>query len=132
VTDMEDKCRVCGQTRRWHMEHQPHHVFSLTSAMPTTPEIEAKKQELEHPQKPRLQGDIVLRMALLKAGLLGEQDLEEARTWMEKAAEFGKAVVLEPDPASMTGWRYRLVTQEQLIREMVGGPDAPSEEQGAG
>jgi hypothetical protein len=112
---MEEKCFVCGQTRRWHMEHRPHHVFSTTSNTPQLP-----KEEQAEPTRPRLQGDLVLRLTLLKKGLVSEAELEETRVWVEKAAEFGKAIILEPDPAAMTGWRYRLATEEQLIQEMVG------------
>jgi hypothetical protein len=121
VTDMEDVCRVCGQTRRWHMEHKPHHEFSIVSAVPTLPKAEAV---------PTLRGDIVLRLTLMRKGLVSEVELEETRRLVERAAEFGRAVVLEPDPEGITGWKFNLVTQEELIQRVVSEGGSYGQAQG--
>jgi hypothetical protein len=121
VTDLDQVCAVCGQTRRWHMEHKPHHEFSVDSTVPTVPQ--PKPQELQSPQ---LRGDIVLRLTLLRKGLVSEAELEETRSLVERAAEMGRALVLEPEPGSLTGWRFNLVTQEELVKRMLEKPNAPA------
>jgi len=120
---MDDLCLVCGQTRRWHMEHNPHHEFSSTSSTPQVPE----QTKIKDPSSPvGLRGDVVLRLTLLRKGLVSEAELEETRFLVERAAEMGRALVLEPEQGSLTGWRFNLVTQEELVKRMLEKPNAPA------
>lgn len=84
-------CVVCSQTEAWHQEHKPKHAFTtegggpLSVALPTTQEAPVRGV-----------GDPILRLALLKAGVLTEPDLAVAEEWMKAAREHGKVLMVIP------------------------------------
>lgn len=110
--DLEAKCGVCRQTRKWHMEYNPHHMFVEEGGklQPVPP------PQVPQMQQPRMLGDMVLRLALLKAGVISDLDLAEAKLWIEKGAELGLAVMLELDGETGT-LRYRLMSIETIVQE---------------
>jgi hypothetical protein len=105
-------CKVCGQTEEWHQEHKPMHEYSGDVGQIVVPEP-------KQPGKPPMQrGDLVLRMALLKKGLITEVELGEAELWVEQAQLRNQALTVEPDPAG-GGWRFRLVDFDAWIAEQL-------------
>jgi len=60
-----------------------------------------------------MRGDPVLRLAMLKMGVIKEGDLAEAETWIRAAAEQGMAVVVEHH-------QYHLVSIEEWIKSLAG------------
>ena len=60
-----------------------------------------------------MRGDPVLRLALIKAGVITELNLAESETWLRTAAEQGMAVVLEEG-------EFHLVSIEDWIKHMAG------------
>lgn len=64
-------------------------------------------------------GDVVLRMALLKSGHVTEAQLKQAQLWVEKGAERGHALLVEPDPDNPEERRFRLLSFEELSEELV-------------
>jgi len=83
-----DVCQVCHQSKEWHDTHRPHHIFVKFGEEP-------RLAEAQPPTPPPLRmGDPVLRLALIKAGVLREQDITEAEVWLREAANEGMAVVV--------------------------------------
>jgi hypothetical protein len=104
--DMEERCRVCNQTRRWHAENKPVHEFSLDSGRPQRPAP-------PEASNPRLAGDIVLRLTMMQKGLITEAELNRTRQLLERAIELNAAVVVEPSPSG--GFRLMIVSREELV-----------------
>jgi len=111
-------CLTCGQSLEWHQQNRPHHEFSSESGAMKVPEPTP-----EAPPTPiRNGGDAVLRMALLKAGVITEGQLKQAQLWVEKAAERGHALVVEPDPDWEGERQFRLLSFEELSDELGRKP----------
>jgi hypothetical protein len=80
-------CTTCAQPWQWHLDHKPRHEF-------TNPGEDSRVKEPPAPvTAPRL-GDPVLRLALIKAGVIKELNLDEAQIWLNEAVQQGKAVVV--------------------------------------
>jgi hypothetical protein len=98
VIDDDEECAVCLQTWAWHKAAQPAHKFARagegletrSSDLPT--EAEARPQA--PPAEIHIAGDPVLRLALVKKGLLTEMQLDEAEMWLREATRRGKALVV--------------------------------------
>ena len=97
-----DICQVCRQTLRWHEENKPRHEFIRLGESPNIHE-----REVPAPT-PLKSGDPVLRMALMKLGVLTETDLTETETWIRHAAEQGMAV-------TVVEGEFKLLTIEEWI-----------------
>lgn len=118
----DDRCRSCGQSKEWHEQNNPRHQF-------VPPDDSGPAVQLPDPPTPppatatpRISGDPILRMALLKKGLLSQADIAEARTWMDEGFQRGLAVVVVPDvEAEGGGFQYRLVELQHLIPGVNGG-----------
>lgn len=84
-------CLVCNQDWDWHQAHKPRHKFIT--------EEDLESIQVEEPPKIEVSraGDPALRMALIHAGVLTEQDLTQALEWINAAREHGKALVMLPD-----------------------------------
>jgi hypothetical protein len=116
--DRDQRCTVCGQTLGWHQDHSPQHMFQAEGGPLEVP----KPKESAPP--PIMRGDLALRLALLKKGLLSEFELAQAEEWMHQASLRGQAVTIEPD-IEAGGYRFRLLSMEDLIAQ---APGARSEE----
>lgn len=124
MTDRDEHCRVCGQTREWHMIHRPYHVFTNDSTRISLPGPPPQ-------QRPMLVGDMVLRLTLLKKGIVTDFELAETKLWFERAAEMGQVVILEPDGEN-GGFKFRLATPDQLAQELFNGQtDQQTQEEAA-
>lgn len=87
---MDELCIVCQQSWEWHKAHKPKHKF----------QTENRVIELDEPPAPpqiARGGDPVLRLTLIKAGVITEEQLGETSRWVEAAREHGHAVVMLPD-----------------------------------
>lgn len=97
-------CQVCSQTEGWHIQHRPMHSFVAEGEAPRLAETPPPPQPVMN-----MRGDPVLRLALLKAGVITEQNLGEAEVWLRQAAEQNLAVVYE-------GETFKLVSIEDWIK----------------
>jgi hypothetical protein len=105
--DQNDICNTCGMRRWWHEENQPRHEFTLDEAAIRLPQVPAST-----PGPPQMQsGDLVLRLALLKAGVITETNLTEAEVWVREAQRTGKALIVGDDG-------FVLESAEGLAREV--------------
>lgn len=101
------KCRTCGQTWAWHEEHKPRHKFvDADSDLPDGLGPKAQKKG----EKPAViqkgwPSDPVLRIALVRKGILSMADIEAAEAELREAAGRGGGVVLykRGDPAAHDG-----------------------------
>jgi hypothetical protein len=84
-------CQLCHQDGEWHRTHHPKHAFVGPDDDPVL--IEALVQS--PPPSNSMRGDPVLRLALVKAGLLLDEQIFEAEVWVREAASAGGAVVVE-------------------------------------
>jgi hypothetical protein len=103
-----DVCQVCHQDEQWHMDHKPRHFFVREGEAPRLGEV---IPPTAHPST-RI-GDPVLRLALIKAGVLAEGDLSEADVWLRESANQGMAVIVEDGT-------YKLVAIEEWIAREAG------------
>lgn len=96
-------CQLCHQTEEWHREHHPKHAF-------VGPDDDPRLHEDPGPEKPSvsMRGDPVLRLALVKAGVIEEGQISEAEFWVREAAAAGSAVVIEDGG-------FKLLTLEEWI-----------------
>lgn len=101
-------CQVCSQTEGWHIQHNPMHRFVAEGEAP-------RLEEAPSPVMPSmtLRGDPVLRLALIKLGVISEADLNEAEVWLRQAGEQNMAVVVE-------GHAFKLVSIEDWIKHTAG------------
>ena len=104
---MLDKYQICQQTREWHDLHHPHHAFIEDGD-------DVRLGRAETPSAiPVNRGDPVLRLALIKAGVISEKDLTEAEVWLREASSSGKAVVVEEG-------EFKLISIEEWIKALAG------------
>ena len=104
-----DLCQICRQDEDWHREHKPKHKFIAEGETPRLMEEPA-----EVTPTPGLRGDPVLRLALLKAGVLTDMNLLEAEVWIREAANAGGAVVIEDG-------EFKVLSLEAWIAKMASG-----------
>lgn len=107
-------CSSCGQSLEWHQKNNPHHEYTENGGGIRVP---PPAKEIPHPTLGG--GDVVLRMALLKAGVLTEGHIKQAQLWVEKGAERGHALLVEADPDHPGENRFRLLSFEELASELV-------------
>jgi hypothetical protein len=102
-------CIVCLQTKEWHRVHHPKHKFVSEGEEP-------KLEEEQAPTSPSnsMRGDPVLRLALIRAGVIDEAQVAEAEIWVREAAAQGGAVTIE-------NGEYKLLTIEEWIGRMAAG-----------
>lgn len=102
-------CQVCRQSREWHNHHAPRHRF-------VGPNDSLENWGIEEPPTPPIVaargGDMILRLALVKAGVISELDLTAAQVWMQEAQNHGMAVVVEAG-------EYKLVPVEEMLARLV-------------
>lgn len=108
----EPTCQLCQQTKSWHEEHKPHHLFNSDSDQLL---IQQSSREVLAPQpNPRPGGpgpiypppssppqlsfpsDPVLRMALIEAGVLTTQDLDTAEKKLQALIPNGGMAMAQP------------------------------------
>lgn len=101
-------CQLCHQDDQWHREHKPKHKF-------VGPDDDPRLVMDVPPQPDRsVRGDPVLRLALVKAGVVTDGDIMEAEILIRTAAEEGMAVVVEDG-------QYRLLSIEDWILHTAAG-----------
>jgi hypothetical protein len=98
-------CSTCGNTWQWHQDHKPRHDFVNAGE-------EAKLQQPTPPLPAPKSGDPILRLALIKTGVILEKDLDEAQLWLNEAIQQGKAVVVENNA-------YQLVDFAEQIQRIM-------------
>ena len=106
-------CITCGQTEDWHRDHKPRHTFTTEAGTPL--------EETPSPAPPPTvggSGDPVLRLALLRAGVLTEENLSQATQWLQAARENGQAVLILPDEAGDP--QYHLVGLQEAMAMKAG------------
>ena len=96
-------CRTCGNTESWHRDNDPHHPFvDKNSDQPDGLGPRKKKDKDQDGGKARSEAvvrqgfpsDPVLRVALVRKGILSMADIEAAELELREAAERGGGVVL--------------------------------------
>lgn len=104
----ESKCRRCGQTEEWHRDNRPQHRFD-TEAGPLT-------MDSQPGEKPRLNtsGDPILRIALIRAGILTPQEIDQAAKDFENAQSTGQPIVIEFRPRRDNATRDGMGTNGSL------------------
>lgn len=100
-------CQLCHQDEQWHREHHPKHAF-------VGPEDDPVLSVDPGPKMPSvsMRGDPVLRLALVKAGLIEEGQIQEAEFWVREAAEQGAGVVVEEG-------EFKLLSVNEWISRMA-------------
>ena len=101
-------CQVCSQTEGWHRQHNPMHSFVAEGE---APRLGVPPDPIPPPTTMR--GDPILRLALLKAGVITEPDLATAEKWMRTAAEQGMTVSVEDG-------EYKILSIEDWIKHTMG------------
>jgi hypothetical protein len=99
MTDENSVCRICGQTFSWHQDNRPRHPFiekHSDRVMPLGKNKEEKKQQ-DKPKKVVLEtrewpSDPILRIALVKKGILTQADILAAEAELREAAESGGVI----------------------------------------
>ena len=86
---MSDLC-WCGQDADWHKRHSTRHKFDSGEEPVMIPPEELSPTITKG-------GDPVLRMALVHAGVITEEQITQATQWVDAAREHSKALVLLPD-----------------------------------
>jgi len=90
--DMNDICDTCGLRRWWHEENNPSHAFVGEEGGPMrVSEVPTRVS----PPSSVTPGDLILRLALVKAGIVTEMQLTESEAWVREAARTGKALVVD-------------------------------------
>jgi hypothetical protein len=112
------RCEVCQQTEEWHREHHPMHQFSPegTEVRLTVPESPPEPPGQGH-VKPG--GDLLLRLTLIKLGLITQQELDHTQRAMELAVQQGKALVVVPDPEDAGQLRFQLLGLNDLAQSVA-------------
>lgn len=121
MTLLTDRCQVCNQTLEFHHTNPLKHEFVDTGGQPAT--IEELPASAARPSGSKAgggSGDAVLRLALVKAGVITEADLEEAQMWYT-VAEGGAALTLVPDPSQPGKLIYELTPVAELARRVAQG-----------
>jgi hypothetical protein len=113
MTSAEQPCEACGNTADWHTINQPHHPFSAKGS---------PVQLLEQPDDVQrapisFSGDLVLRLTLMKLGLVSDRDLSHTRHMVEMASQQKKSIVVKPDPDSKSGFKLSLMSLEDMLAE---------------
>lgn len=86
--NMADLCGACGRTRQWHRDNHPHHQFTSELEGRLEPEVRVQ------PPEKVTSGDAVLRLALVKAGVLTDSDLEVAERVLRLAQQHQNLAVM--------------------------------------
>lgn len=118
MTDIDPltPCGRCGQTKAWHDANPTQHEF-----YPDGEAVGPIQEPKEEPPPGR--GDLALRLALFKAGVITELQVDEAERWIAKGRELGRVLMLEPDEQGVLQWR--LLTLEDLRRSLGSAVVAP-------
>jgi hypothetical protein len=106
----EEICRICHQSKSWHLAHTPKHKFVGDEGP-----LEVQRSDSLAVSKI---GDPLLRLTLLHKGVITEGDLAQAEQWVNAARDEGKAVVLLPDEAGQM--RYHLVDLNEAMTLKAG------------
>lgn len=102
-----EKCQVCHMTREWHEQHKPRHSYIADG---DDPRLGQPTPPVQLPSA--LRGDPVLRLALVKSGVIPETAIQEAEVWVREAAASGQAVVVD-------GGEFKLISVEEWIKAMA-------------
>lgn len=70
-------CSICGKDERWHRENEVLHAFSLDGRLKKAESPPPSKPVSQERPKVNIQGDPVLRMALIRAGVITPEDLTQ-------------------------------------------------------
>lgn len=102
----DDLCGVCGQSRFWHSTHHPRHKFVARGEEMVLEEVGADASGAPSDAAPALGGepptrrmppaDLVLRAALIRAGVISNDDLLQ----MEFALQVGGEVLIQQGGSS--------------------------------
>lgn len=74
---IERVCEVCGHSLEWHRQNQTAHVFSDDGRIIQRSRSQASDPVSEENPRMQLAGDPVLRMALIRKGVITPEDLDE-------------------------------------------------------
>jgi hypothetical protein len=100
-------CQICQQPWEWHEQHHPRHQFIGSEDDPRL-----GLAQVPTPSN-SMRGDPVLRLALIKAGVISEVNISEAEVWVREAAATGQAVVVDSG-------EFKLVSIEEWIKALAG------------
>lgn len=108
TTETVELCQICHRDEEWHRIHRPRHAFVGPDDDP--------RLRLDTPTPPDMsvRGDPVLRLAMVKAGVLTDMQIFEAEVWVRQAAERGMAVVVD-------NGEFKLLTIEEWITWTAAG-----------
>ncbi len=108
-----DRCAVCRQDLTWHKENEPRHPFTPEG---TQISLEMPEPEVQHVPA-SYSGDLVLRLTLMKLGLITEKDLSHTRHMVELASQQKKSLVVVADSESRTGFKLSLMSLEDMLAQ---------------
>lgn len=103
MDDSGDRCKICGQTRGWHMENKPHHTFVTEADDQGMAQLGPRREKTKDGEKKKpgerkvrigLPTDPALRVALVNKGILTMADIIAAEEELREAAEHGRGVVV--------------------------------------
>jgi hypothetical protein len=107
---MSDLCGACGRTRQWHRDNHPHHQFVGDDG--PLQAVEIKSETLQRVTS----GDAVLRLALVKAGVLTDEDLDQAEK-MLRLAQQHQNVAVSVNPETR---QYEMLSIDDLAKRVAG------------
>jgi hypothetical protein len=89
-------CKLCGNDQAWHREHTEiaHRYYPPDGDLSN---LNGKREKREEKKPVAMPGDPVLRIALMKAGLLTPQQIEEAKHDFES----GNPIVILVDKSDL-------------------------------
>jgi hypothetical protein len=118
MTLKNDICAICGQTWGWHEDNKPRHTFMRAGQDNATaqlgpsnrernmfPHRHATRQGVTQAPKllPGLSSDPVLRILLLRKGLITPDELNATEAEVRETKEQGGVVIVTPNSADTSG-----------------------------
>lgn len=72
-----DDCLICGKSEQWHRDNNPSHSFSVDGRLVKRAPSQANLPSSQNQPQIATGGDPVLRMALIRAGVITPEDLTQ-------------------------------------------------------
>lgn len=98
-------CTTCGQNEQWHHDHKPRHAF-------TNPGEETRRVDQPAPTPTPRSGDPLLRLVLMKKGLICQDDFDVAERFLSVAQQLNRAVLVEDG-------EYKLVDMAEFLQRTL-------------
>ena len=71
------ECLICGKDEQWHRDNQPNHDFSIDGRLTKRAPSQASDPSSQNRPRINMGGDPVLRMALIRKGVITPEDLTQ-------------------------------------------------------